>query len=418
MKILLVNKFFFLNGGSEMVFFQERNFLINRGHKVFDFSMEHPKNFSSEYSNYFVSNVDYRKGLRDNKLALFFERCGIAFDLIHNREALKRLNSLIQNEKLDIVHLHNIYHQLTPSIIPLLKNAGIRVVLTLHDYKLICPSYLMYNNDTICNKCQAKHFWNVILQRCQEGSYFKSLPLFIEAYWHKWARSYESVDLFLSPSKFLSELATTYRIDGEKIKVLHNGIDTKKYNPSYLDNNYAIYFGRISREKGIEVLLTAYTLMSVEQNKNSRLNMGLKIVGTGPLLEQLKNEYPQVEFLGYQTGNELKKLISESSFVVVPSQWNENCSMSVLESMAYGKPVIGSRIGGLPEQVEDNKTGFLFQMGNVEELKEKMILLAKNKELRREMGKAARKKLEKEYSFEAHGTKLMKIYEDLLAGSW
>ena len=94
-----------------MVFFQERNFLINRGHKVFDFSMEHPKNFSSEYSNYFVSNVDYRKGLRDNKLALFFERCRIAFDLIHNREALKRLNSLIQNEKPDIAHLHNIYHQ-------------------------------------------------------------------------------------------------------------------------------------------------------------------------------------------------------------------------------------------------------------------------------------------------------------------
>lgn len=415
MKILLVNKFFFLNGGSETVFFQERNFLINRGHKIYDFAMEHPKNFSSEYSDYFVPNVDYRKGLRGNKLALFFKRCRIAFDLIHNREALKRLNSLIQNEKPDIAHLHNIYHQLTPSIIPLLKNAGIRVVLTLHDYKLICPSYLMINNDTICNKCQGKHFWHATLQKCQEDSYFKSLLLSIEAYWHKWARNYESVDLFLSPSKFIAELAARYRIDKRKIKVLHNGIDTKKYNPSYLDNNYAIYFGRISREKGIEVLLKAYKLISAEQNKNAKVNIGLKILGTGPLLEKLKNEYFQVEFLEYKTGNELKKLISESSFVVVPSQCNENCSMSVLESMAYGKPVIASRIGGLPEQVEDNKTGFLFQMGNIEELKKKMTLLSKNKKLRTEMGKEARKKLEKEYSFEAHCAKLMKIYEDLLS---
>ena len=415
MKILLVNKFFFLNGGSETVFFQERNFLINRGHKIFDFSMEHPKNFSSEYSDYFVSNVDYRKGLRGNKLALFFKRCRTGFDFIHNHEAVKRLKSLIKKEKPDIAHLHNIYHQLTPSIIPLLKNAGIRVVLTLHDYKLICPSYLMINNDTVCNKCQGKHFWHATLQRCQEGSYFKSLPLSIEAYWHKWARSYESVDLFLSPSKFIAELAARYRIDKRKIKVLHNGIDTKKYNPSCLDNNYAIYFGRISREKGIEVLLKAYKLIFAEQNKNAKVNIGLKILGTGPLFEKLKNEYFQVEFLEYKTGNELKKLISESSFVVVPSQCNENCSMSVLESMAYGKPVISSRIGGLPEQVEDNKTGFLFQMGNIEELKKKMTLLSKNKELRTEMGKEARKNLEKKYSFEAHCAKLMKIYEDLLS---
>ena len=415
MKILLVNKFFFLNGGSETVFFQERNFLINKGHKIYDFSMEHPENFPSECSDYFVPNVDYRKSLRDNKLALFFERCRITFDLVHNREALKKLNSLIQNEKPDIAHLHNIYHQLTPSIIPLLKNAGIKVVLTLHDYKLICPSYLMINNDTICNKCQGKYFWNVIIQRCQEGSYFKSLLLSIEAYWHKWARSYESVDLFLSPSKFIAELVARYRIDEKKIEVLGNGIETNKYIHSNLDNNYAIYFGRISREKGIEVLLKAHNLMSAEQNKNVKVNIGLKILGTGPLLEKLKNEYFQVEFLGYKTGNELKKLIGESSFVVVPSQCNENCSMSVLESMAYGKPVIGSRIGGLPEQIEDNKTGFLFQMGNIEELKEKMTLLTKNKVLRTEMGKAAREKLEKEYSFEAHGTKLMKIYEDLFS---
>jgi len=406
MKILFVNKYFYLKGGSETVFFQERNFLKNARHKVIDFSMHHPDNYPSEYTDYFVSNVNYHVGSKGDRIG-FLEKARIAIDFVHNRDAVKKLSALIEKEKPVIAHLHNVYHQITPSIITVLRNAGVKVILTLHDYKLICPTYLMINNNnTICNKCQGKYFVQATINRCQEGSFFKSLLLTVEGYWHKRAKNYEKVDLILSPSNFLADLVAQYRIDPGRIKVLHNGIDFNKYDPSEEDGGYAIYFGRISREKGVETLLHAHQLLS---NK-----FQLKIVGTGPLMGELKKKYPEVEFIGYKKDAELKEIISRASFVVVPSEWYENCSMSVLEAMAYGNPIIGSRIGGIPEQIEDGKTGFLFEMGNVEELAGKMILLAENEELRKEMGKAARVKLEKEYSLDTHCTKLKEIYNALL----
>ena len=408
MKLLFINKFFYLKGGSETVFFQERDYLKNSGRKVIDFSVEHSDNLPSKYCKYFVPNVDYKAVSKAGRLGRLKRRFGIAIDFIYNREAVKRMKSLIEREKPDIAHLHNIYHQLTPSIIPVLKNAGMKVVLTLHDYKLICPTYLMIDaEDAICNKCQGKYFSQATINLCQEGSYFKSFLLSIEGYWHKWVRSYDKVDLFLCPSQFLGDMVSTYRIDRKRIRVLHNGIDVKIYNCSEQDDEYAIYFGRISKEKGVETLLKAH------QSLSNRLP--LKIVGAGPVMEELKEKYPKVEFTGYKKGEKLKESISRTSFAVVPSECYENCSMSVLESMAFGKPVIGSRIGGIPEQIEDGKTGFLFEMGNAEELARKMTLLAENKKLRREMGKAARKKLEREYSLEAHCSKLMEIYEELLS---
>lgn len=410
MKVLFANKYFYLKGGSETVFFQERDFLLNNGHKVIDFSMEHPDNLSSEYSDYFVPNVDYRDSYKTGELTSLFEKFSIAVKFIHNREAVRRLNSLIEKEKPDIAHLHNIYHQITPAIIPVLKNAGVKVILTFHDYKLICPAYSMINDGAICNRCQGKCFGQATINRCEKGSYFRSLLLSIEGYWHKWIRSYDKVDLFLCPSRFMGDMISQYRIDRKRIRVLHNGIDVKTYNCSEQDDGYAIYFGRISREKGVETLLKAH------QSLSNRLP--LKIVGAGSLMSELREKYPEVDFTGYKTGEELKKLVKKASFVVMPSECNENCSMSVLESMAYGKPVIGSRVGGIPEQIEDNRTGLLFEMGNAQELANKIILLANDKGLRREMGKAAREKLEKEYSLERHCNKLMKIYEELLSADY
>jgi len=251
MKILLINKFFYHKGGAETVFFQERDFLKNTGHKVIDFSMHHPENLPSEYADYFVSNVNYHVGSKGNKIN-FLENYRIAIDFVHNREAVKKLCALIEKEKPVIAHLHNVYHQITPSIITILKNAGIKVVLTLHDYKLICPTYLMINSkNAICDKCQGKYFIQATLNRCQEGSLLKSLLLSIEGYWHKWAKSYEKVDLFLSPSKFLTDLLAKYRIGTGRIKILYNGIDVNKSEYSSEDAEYAIYLGRISREKGV-----------------------------------------------------------------------------------------------------------------------------------------------------------------------
>ncbi len=398
MKILLVNKFFYLKGGAERVFFQERDFLLKKGIKVIDFSMAHPQNFVSPYSSYFVSYIDYYTNNFKDRL-----KYGLKF--IYSFEAKKRIETLIKKEKPDIAHLHNFYHQLTPAILHPLKKENIKIIYTIHDGKLICPSYAMLDkNKNICIECRGRFFYKPILKNCY-GSKVHEILLMLEAYWHKWLRSYEKVDLFLVPSHFYANLISM-RISKEKIRILRNGVDLEEYIPTYQDYGYGLYFGRLSKEKGIETLLKAY--------KDISKLFPLKIVGTGPLENELRTKYPQAEFLGYKKGGELKNLVANASFVVVPSEWYENCSMAVLEAMALGKPIIASRIGGLPEQIEDGKTGLLFEMGNAEELREKMLYLWKNRNLRIEMGKEARKKAEKEFSLEKHCEELLKIYEELL----
>ena len=398
MKILLANKFFYLNGGSERVFFQERDFLLEKGHSVMDFSMKDDRNFASPYSDYFVPNIDYHK---DGSLSKRISQMG---SFIHSNIAVDHVEKLIKEKKPDVAHLHNIYHQLTPSIIPALKSNGVKVVLTLHDTKLICPGYLALNNAGICTDCEGKNFLKPFVANCQ-NSRSKGLLLASEAFFHKWKGSYDAVDLFVSPSEFLADL-TSKRIPRDKIRVLNNGIDLTLCQPNYKDDGYCLYLGRISKEKGVKTLLKAHDGMDKKYP--------LKIVGTGPLEEELKREFSDAEFLGYKSGGELNEHIRNAAFVVVPSECYENCSMVVLEAMAFGKPVVGSRIGGIPEQVEDNRNGMLFEMGNVEQLARKMGVLAEDKVLRKEMGQAGREKLEREYSLQDHCEGLLDIYSELL----
>lgn len=400
MKILLANKFFYLNGGSERVFFQERNFLIEEGYPVIDFSMQDDRNFPSKYSSFFAPNINYhqRTGI--------FTKVKHAVSFIHSQTAVNNIKILVEKERPKIAHLHNIYHQLTPSIIQVLKENDVKVIMTIHDFKLICPNYLALNKGTICTACGGSKFIELLKQNCQ-NSWHDSLLLSLEAYWHKWRKSYDGVDLFIAPSRFIAELVAR-RVQPSKITILHNGIDTDNYQPNYGNcDGYALYYGRLSKEKGIETLLKAYERIQPK--------LSLKVVGTGPIENNLKAKYPAAEFLGYKTGQKLKELISRAAFVVVPSEWYENCSMVVLEAMASGKPVIGSNVGGIPEQIEDCQSGFLFEMGNTRELASNMLTLHNDPELLISMGKAARKKVQEEYSLITHCNQLLKIYNSTLS---
>ncbi len=398
MNILQINKFFYLKGGSETVFFQERNFLKSKGHTVIDFSMDDKWNLPSEYSRYFVPNTSY------NDIESVVNKIKKAVSFVHSSVAVRKLELLLLQETPQIAHLHNIYHQLTPSIIPILKKYGVKVILTLHDCKLVCPSYLALSNHRICTACSGGNFGRAFTVNCQK-SFTRSFLLSAEALFHKWRGSYDGVDLFLAPSRFIADLVSQ-RVPAEKIKVLHNGVDTDQFMPNYHDKGYGLYFGRLSKEKGVVTLL--------ESHAGMKSSFPLKIVGTGPIAEELKRNYPGVEFTGYQSGHQLADLISSAAFVVVPSECYENCSMVVLEAMAYGKPVIGSRIGGIPEQIEDGITGFLYKMGNQKELVEKMTRLAEDEGLRNRMGRAAREKLVKEYSLGEHNRKLLDTYQRII----
>lgn len=399
MKILQANKFFFRNGGSETVMFQERDFLLTNGHEVVDFSMQDSRNVESTYQSYFVENRSYVANT--SKLSKLVD----AISFVHSAEAVKKISRLIHDTKPDLIHCHNIYHQLTPSIIGAAKKLGVPTVLTLHDYKPVCPTYNRLRNGVACSNCVDGDFSNVLKHRCADGSLGKSALLYAEATIQKWLGNYEKVDAFIAPSQFMQQ-SIAHRIPQEKIHLLYNGIDTNEVESSDEDKDYVLFLGRLVPEKGAETLLKAHA--------KSNQAWKLVVAGTGPLHDVLKTQYNPSILVGYLAGDALKETIRKASVVVVPSEWYENCPMSVLEAMAYGKPLVGSRIGGIPELVEEGKTGLLYEAGDVDELLNALNQLMQSKELRQNMGKAGRERVVKHFSLDVHHQVLMNIYKNVL----
>jgi len=400
MKVLLVNKFFFIKGGAETVYFQERNMLKEAGVEVIDFSMQHEKNFPSDYADYFVSNVDYHKEgglLAGVKTAISF---------IHNREACKKMQALLEQTRPEIVHFHNIYHQLTPALIKVARHFGCRTVLTAHDYKIMCPSYSMLRDGKVCDACVTGSVFNAFRYRCQEGSAAKSLLLSLEATWQYIAQNYQALDVIVSPSEFLrNELKRS--LPDSRIDVIVNGIDDSHTPEAGADQGYLLYVGRLSPEKGVPTLTRAHQLM--------RNKMPLKIVGHGPLYDEMVVDYPNAEFLGYvQQGPALDALIQNARAVVLPSECYENCSMAVLEAMSFARAVVGARIGGIPEQIRHGVEGLLFEPGNAQDLADALDVMAENPAQAHEMGLKGRVRLCQKYSLRKHMETLQSLYRELL----
>lgn len=397
MKVLLANKFFFRNGGSEVVMFQERDSLLSSGNEVVDFSMQDERNSASAFSHYFVGRQDYRGGgLGKLKSALAF---------VHSPEAVRKIGALIDATRPDLVHCHNIYHQLTPSIIGAAKARGVPVVLTLHDSKPVCPSYTRLSNGQPCSACLNDSFAPVLKQRCAEDSLGKSALLYAEAVVQRWLGNYEKVDRFIAPSRFMRD-SVLHRFRPEQVALLYNGVDLASITGSGRDEGYVLYLGRLSQEKGIKALLRAHA--------DANGAWPLVVAGTGPLEEELKRKYPAAKFPGHLAGAALQEIVACASAVVAPSECFENCPMSVLEAMAYGKPVVGSRMGGIPELVDDGVTGRLFDTGNVDQLRKQLDELMATPELRWAMGRQARTRVESEFTLEKHNAGLMAIYQSLL----
>lgn len=398
MKVLLANKFFFNNGGSERVMFQERAFLISTGQQVVDFSMRDDRNVESPQAGYFVAPQNYRNG---GHLA----RIAAALSLVHSREAVRKFGQLIDDTRPDLVHCHNVYHQLTPSIIGVAKARKIPVVLTLHDAKPVCPVYTRLSGGQPCSACLDGDFSQILRRRCADNSLAKSALLYTEAVVQRHLGSYEKVDSFIAPSLFMSQ-AVAHRFPESRIALLHNGVDVKAIRPLGSDEGYVLYLGRLSAEKGTETLLRAHA--------SAAGDWALCVAGSGPLADDCQRRYANVRFVGHLTGDRLEQTIAGSSLVVVPSECHENCPMTVLEAMAHGKPVVGTRIGGIPELIVDGETGLLVEAGDSEALGAAISLLINEPRLRAAMGARARARAEKEFSIDRHNEGLMRIYTSLL----
>jgi glycosyltransferase involved in cell wall biosynthesis len=402
MHIAMANNYYYIRGGAERVLFEEKKILEAHGHHIPVFSQSHPYNEISEFSEYYIPFKDWRN-------ISGFQKVPMALSIIYDRRTARGFNRFLEASKSNIVHAHNIYGGLTTSILDIAQKKGIPVVMTLHDYKLICPSYAMLNRGIVCEDCNGGRFIRCLLNTCHKESVTASGVYCIESYLNKWLHKYDTIRYFICPSRFSLKKHADHGIKRDRLLHIPNFVNCAEHKPGQKEGKYALFVGRISKEKGILTLLNAAEYM----------NVPVRIVGEGPLKAEyeyiIKNKkMNHVIFEGYKTGDDLKRLYENAAFLVLPSECYENAPMTILEAYAFGKPVIGARMGGIPEMIDNEKTGILFDMGNTEQLAECIKNLWMNKSVRQQMGHNAREKAEREYSSELHYEYLMELYKNLL----
>lgn len=404
MRILSINKFYYIHGGSERYLFDLNAILENQGHQIIPFAMDHSRNEKSNYSRYFTSELDFSS---ENMM----DKAQAGLNIIYSREAQNKLDALIKEVQPQIAHLHNIAHQLSPSILFALRQNKVPIIQTLHDLKLICPTYTMYTQGQVCERCITGQYINVLRYRCNKNSLGASAINMIEMYLHKTIlHSYDKVDAFIAPSSFLRNKMIESGISPNRIHHIPNFVKVNEYTPDYENDGYLLFFGQLIDVKGLDVLLRAFEKLP---------EVRLIIAGRGAervRFETFVQEHnlKNVSFVGFQSGDNLRKLIQKSLAVIVPSVWYENQPYSIMEAFAYGKPVIASNLGGMTELVSDNTTGYLFEAGNHHDLVEKVQMAVSHPNQILDMGHTAREKVEHKFNADLHLQRITKLYKSFL----
>lgn len=405
MKILMVNKFFYVKGGSETYYFSLKKLLESKGHTVIDFSMQDERNYPSEYSKYFVSGVDYNRPLG------VIDRIKAGVNIIYSLEAKNKFEQLILDTKPDIIHLHIFQHQLSPSILDVIKKYNIPTVYTAHDLKMLCLNYKMMHHGENCEQCKGGRYYYCVKNKCVKNSLIKSSVNMMEGYLHKWHHSYDVIDKIITPSEFYRNKFIEFGIKPERTIHIPNFLDTTTPIISSRQDkeHYFLYFGRLSEEKGVITLIKSFKNISEK----------LYIVGTGPIKEQAigyikENNMDNVKLLGFMSGQELKDIVGNAKAVILPSEWYENGPYSAIEALQLERPIIGANIGGIPELIVNN--GFLFESGNANDLAKQIVEMSNmppNKYV--EMKRASMYLFENFYTAEVHYKQIKTIYREVIS---
>ena len=368
MKVLMVNKFLHPAGGAETYLFQLGDYLSRQGHTVQYFGMEHPDRKVGNALELYTANMDFHGGSLWKKL-------GYPFRIISSREARRKMKAVLEDFQPDVIHLNNFNYQLTPSILlaarDYRKRHTVKLLYTAHDVQLVCPNHLMYRADlrAVCQKCQEKGPWQCVRGKCIHGSRMRSLLGALEHWYWKKRRVYRLLDTIICPSAFMKTRLDLDPVLAERTVVLRNFV---KKNPvaSQEKGDYVLYFGRYSEEKGLRALLEVCGGLT---------DIPFVFAGGGPL-EELVNATENVKNLGFLSGQRLQEVIAGARFSVCPSECNENCPFSVMESIMAGTPVLGSDRGGIPELIDNGKTGWLFPAANREALSDAIRRLYDSRE--------------------------------------
>lgn len=373
MRILLVNKFHYRKGGAETYYLTVGSELERMGHEVAYFSMRHPDNLPCEWDKYFVTQREYN----NVKNPLKAMRDGMA--LIYSPEAKRNFQALCEEFRPDVVHLNNVHRQITLSILdaPYLRENKVPVFYTAHDYVTVCPGYLMLDGDgRVCDAClEDGRNRHCIERRCVKGSRAKSALAAMEASFNRARKSNRRIDMVIAPSRFMRSKLIEGGWPEGKVVFLQNFADdailgraaNAGADATDRENPYLLFFGRLSAEKGVDTLLRAFDAAL----PNLPQGMRLVVVGDGPDAAEFKTLASslgcasRIEFAGYQTGGALQAYVERASLAIASSRWRENMPYSIVEAFAAGTPVVGTNIGGIPELVDEGKTGFICEPGDV-----------------------------------------------------
>jgi glycosyltransferase involved in cell wall biosynthesis len=409
MKVLLVNWSWYATGGDWTYVENIHKLYESHGYEVIPFSTHNKKNAFSPLSKNFVSAYDFKELNKNKTIGNGIK--ALKTSIVSN-DALYKLDRILNEHDIRVAHLNNIHHYITPAIIKKLHERGIKILWTLHDYKIICPENSFVSNGNICEKCITGSFYQCTINKCKKNSYLASALASFEAYYYHKRKIYDLVDHYLCPSAFILKKFRQFGFKDSKlfesnlcydIALIDNFKDKNQTATNLVGTKekYILYVGRLEEIKGVKTLL--------ESVKGTEIN--LKIVGSGNAQDDLKAQketegIDNVQFLGFKNKNEVFELINNSLFGVCPSEWYENFPFSIAETFLFSKPVIGSNIGGIPELVIDGKTGLLFEPGNILELKNKLLQLWNDEIIAETMGKNARVHAYNLYNFETHWNKI------------
>ncbi len=398
-----VTSYYYRRGGAEAVMLDQNDLLEAQGWKIVPFAMEYEKNFDTEYDDYFVEEIDFASDYKP------VEKVRKALKSVYSLEARSAIGKLIDDVEPDIVHAHNVYHHLTPSIFGAVQKKGVPMVMTVHDLKIGCPSKLMLAPDGVCERCKGGKTWNAVQQRCQKDSLALSAVVALETTLHRSLGSYnKNVDLFILPSHFHRNKLVEWGLPEAKTRYLPNAVDVTEMVADFTPGKRFVFVGRLSEEKGLLTFVQAVADSGVAAT----------IVGTGPQEEELRalveRTGADVEFAGYQTGDALFDIVRGARALVLPSECYENAPVVLLEAYGVGTPVLGSDLGGIPELIEEGETGLLATAGDAASFATQLATMQAMSDTELEtMARAGRAFVETRFTRERYLEDLLSIYAEL-----
>lgn len=418
MKVLIANYRYFISGGPERYMFNLKDALIARGHEVIPFSIHYTKNQATPYSKYFVEPLGTRDEVIFREQRLNIKTFLRSFSrLFYARDVEYAITRLVSETKPQVAYILHYLRKLSPSLLVGLKKARIPIVVRLSDFAMVCPQAHCLLQNFPCEQCVKGNILQSIRKRCVQGSFKASLINALATWYHRFQNYFDLVDIFITTNLFMYDMMVNAGYPKNRLKFVPTFVDGQTFHPSwkFTKSDYVAFSGRLESIKGVDVLLRA---LEIIKNKKPNLKFSLKIIGSGSkdYLTKVKQKVQQkglndrVQFIGNLDAIRLSDMLSKALFSVVPSIWYENLPNSILESYACGTPVIASNIGSLSESIKVGETGFLFKLGDAEDLAQKMELCFNNKTLLKEMAFKSREEALKKYSPDFHVNSLIDIF--------